>query len=445
MSTAIPRVVIVGASLAGLQAAQTIQRGGFDGEIVLVGNETHYPYDRPPLSKQFLAGGWDEDKLRLRGAKEPDEFGFIWRLGQRAVGLDLTNRQVLLSSEPEGPAQTLTDAKPDRLRFSGLIIATGARPRTLPGCELAGVHVLRSLDDARALKNELGGSPKNVSVIGAGFIGAEVAATAKEMGHSVTLIEAADAPLARVLDRAAGDAIAELHRSNGVDVRLGVGVKEIVGAAVADGEVAFDGDPTPDGVQTIQQGTRVSGIQLEDGSFIDSDVVVVGIGVVPNTEWLEGSGLALDNGVLADEHCSVHPGIFAAGDVARWPHPRYGGATTRVEQWDNAVDQGGYVGRSMNAWLEAADKSQPLQEPYAPTPWFWSDQYDRKIQLAGIPTTKAEIVHGTLAEQRFVQIYSNDAGEFVGAMAWNRPRHAIKARQLLTKNGTIEEARELLA
>lgn len=439
MPTAVPRVVIVGASLAGLQAAQTIQRGGFEGEIVLVGDEAHYPYDRPPLSKQFLAGGWDEEKLRLRGAKEPGEFGFIWRLGQRAVGLDLPSRQVLLSSEPGGSAQALTEAKPERLSFTGLVIATGARPRTLPGCELAGVHVLRSLDDARSLKSELGGSPKNVSVIGAGFIGAEVAATARELGHSVTLIEAADAPLARVLDRAAGDAIAELHRSHGVDVRLGVGVKKIVGIA------ALDGAPAADSVQSAKPAPRVSGIQLEDGSLIDSDVVVVGIGVVPNTEWLEGSGLALDNGVVADEYCSVHPGIYVAGDVARWPNPRYSGATTRVEQWDNAVDQGGYVGRSMIAWLAEADESQPPQEPFAPTPWFWSDQYDRKIQLAGIPTTTAEIVHGTLVEQRFVQIYSNDVGEFVGAMAWNRPRHAIKARQLLTKNGTIEEARELLA
>ena len=409
MSNRLSRVVVVGASLAGLQAAQTIRRRGFDGELTLVGEEPHYPYDRPPLSKQYLAGSWDEAKLTLRGAVDPSEFGFNWRLGQAATGLDLERKVVLF-----GPVES-----PETLSYDGLIIATGARPRTLPGCELDGVHVLRSLDDARGLRSDLEGPSRHVCVIGAGFIGAEVAATARELGHQVTMIEAAQAPLARVLDRAAGMAIANLHRDNGVEVRLGVGVDKIEGQA---GE------------------GRVERVHLSDGTVVESDVVVVGIGVVPATDWLRKSGLKIDNGVVADETCMAAPGVVVAGDVARWPNPRFGGRLMRVEQWDNAVEQGGYVGGRLLAW-----SSGDAVDPYAPTPWFWSDQFDRKIQLAGFPSPKAQIVHGSIEDRCFVQVYAGDQGELVGAMAWNRPRHAIKAKQLIARGATLSEAREELS
>ncbi len=422
MSNRLSSVVVVGASLAGLQAAQTLRRSGFDGDLTLVGSEPHYPYDRPPLSKRFLAGTWDEAKLRLRGAVDPDEFQFNWKLGHKATGLDLEQRQVILGDDGQ-----------ETLSYDGLVIATGARPRTIDGCELTGVHVLRTLDHARALRSDLEGQSRRVCVIGAGFIGAEVAATARELGHEVTMIEAAQSPLARVLDHETGMAIADLHRDHGVDVRLGVGVAKIEGG-VAGGQ---DGDDN--GGDTAQSG-GVERVVLSDGSAIESDVVVVGIGVVPSTEWLARSGLTLDNGVVCDDTCMAAPGVVAAGDVARWPNSRFEGKLMRVEQWDNAVEQGGYVGGRLLAWSR-----DDAVEPYAPTPWFWSDQYDRKIQLAGFPSARAEVVHGSIPERRFVQLYAGERGELIGAMAWNRPRHAIKAKQLIARGANMSEAREELS
>lgn len=422
------RVVVVGASLAGLQAAQTMRREGFAGEIVMVGAEEHYPYDRPPLSKGFLSGEWPEEKLRLRAAIDPTELGLTWRLGSRAVALDLQHSFVSVTSN------SAVDDAAERLDFDGLVIATGASARTLPGPGLSGLHVLRTLDDARALRGDLAGPPKDVVVIGAGFIGAEVAASARTLGHRVSLVEAAKTPMARVLDEGAGNQVAQLHRDHGVEVFLGVGVEEI----------------------QADDRSRVRGIALVDGTELRADVVVVGIGVTPNTSWLEGSGLTLDNGVVCDDTCMAAPGVVAAGDVARWPNHRFGGELLRVEQWDNAIDQGGYAARRLLAWGAGTVDGEPVDgepvdgepvdgEPYAPVPWFWSDQYDRKIQVAGITTRSAELVHGTLAEHRFAQVYLDREGAVVGALAWNRPRHAIKARQLIARGGTLEEARELLA
>lgn len=404
-------IVIVGASLAGLQAAQTLRRAKFEGPVVMIGAEQHFPYDRPPLSKQYLAGGWDEDKLRLRAAVDPAEWGLDWRLGRAATGLDLGERTVRFGDGEE-------------IGFGGLVLACGARARTLPGSRLGGVHVLRTLDDARALRADLEAGPERVCVIGAGFIGAEVAATARGRGLEVTMIEAAASPLLRVLDVAAGNAIAELHRGHGVDVRLGVGVAELRGVAeLCNGDAGAESD-------------RVAAVVLADGAVVEADVVVVGIGVVPNTEWLTGSGLEIDNGVVCDDTCLAAPGVVACGDVARWSNRRYG-RLTRVEQWDNAVDQGAYVAHR----LLAGDNGY---EPFAPVPWFWSDQYDRKMQLAGVPTPNAEVVAGSFEEQRFVQLYVDDDGAFVGALAWNRPRQAIQARQMLEQGASIDDARSAL-
>jgi 3-phenylpropionate/trans-cinnamate dioxygenase ferredoxin reductase component len=277
------------------------------------------------------------------------------------------------------------------------------------------VFVLRTVDDAVALRAALDGRPRRVVVVGAGFIGGEVAATARQRGLDVTLIEAAPAPLARVLDADAGLAVAELHRAHGVDVRLGVGVAGLVG----------DG--------------RVEGVALADGTTVEADVVVVGIGVEPCTDWLVGSGLALDDGVVCDETCLAAPGVVAAGDVCRWPHRRLGGRLLRVEQWDNAVEQGGYVARRL---LAGAAGEQI--EPFEPVPWFWSDQYDRKIQLAGVPGPQRAVVHGSLAEQRFVQLYG-DRDRLVGVLAWNRPRHAVQGRQLIADGASVDDARAALA
>ncbi len=394
-------IVVVGASLAGVSAARAIRRADDEIGLVIVGDEPHRPYDRPPLSKGFLAGSVSEDALELRAAKELERAD--WRLGVRAVSVDTGRRTVGLD---DGTS----------LSYRGLVVATGARPRTLPDAAFPGVHVLRNLDDGRAIKEAIAQRPARVVVIGAGFIGAEVAATIREAGVDVTLVEMADAPLGRVLDHDAGMAIAELHRRHGVDVRLGVGVENVVASS----------------------GGGVSAVDLTDGSSVGCDMVVVGIGVVPNTEWLESSGLPIDDGIVCDATCLAASGVVAAGDVARWVHPRFG--HIRIEQWDNGVEQGAYAGRRLLA--DVADTECP--DPYEPVPWFWSDQYDRKIQLAGVPGPTSEIVHGSIDEQRFVQLYTNEASEPVGVLAWNRPRHAVQARQLLADGASVEDLRTAL-
>lgn len=402
------RIAIVGASLAGVHAAQTLRRQDFDGEVVLVGDEPHYPYDRPPLSKELLVGPYDNAKLRLRPAAEPDQLGVVWKLGTAAVGLEL---------EASGGTVRLDDDT--TVDADGVIIATGARPRSLPAAGgMAGVHVLRTVDDALALKADLERGPNRVAVVGCGFIGAEVAASARTRGLDVTIIEAAPAPLTRVLDEGGGMAIADLHRSHGVDVRLGVGVS------------GFAADDTG----------AVRAVELADGTAVEASVVVIGIGVAPNTEWLDGSGLTLDDGVVTDETCLAAPGVVAVGDVARWPNPRFAGSLTRVEQWDNAVEMGGYGAKR----LLAAAAGEEI-EPFAPVPWFWSDQYDRKIQLAGVPASNVELLQGSHAEHRFVQIYLNDDGEVTGALCWNRPRQAILARQHIASRSPAADVREALS
>ena len=275
------------------------------------------------------------------------------------------------------------------------------------------MHLLRSLDDARALKAALEAGPARVVVVGCGFIGAEVAASARERGLDVTIVEAAAAPLGRVLDEAAGMAIADLHRGHGVDVRLGTGVERVVA-----------------------DGGSVTAVELSGGDTLPTTVVVVGIGVVPNTEWLTSSGLTLDDGVVTDVRCVAAPGVVAVGDVARWPSGRLGGRT----------DTGGAVGTTRSRWATTARSSSSGSPtvPYDPVAWFWSDQYDRKIQLAGVAGPVAEVVQGSIAEQRFVQLYLDSDGRPTGALCWNRPRQAILARQHLATGASADELRSAL-
>lgn len=401
------RIVVVGASLAGFRAAEALRAQGFDGALTLVGEEAHQPYDRPPLSKQVLTGDWDVDRIVLPSAA-PAEDGadpFDWRLGERAVGLDLGAREVELAGG-------------ERLGFDGLVIATGCRPRTIGGEDLAGVHVLRTLDDALALRADLAREPSRVAVIGAGFIGSEVAASCRARGLDVTVIEALPVPLERVLGAEMGALVGDLHRDHEVDLRLGVGV---------DGFTSSNGGADGAG--------RVTGVRLADGTTVDADVVVVGIGVIPNTEWLEGSGLTLDNGVVCDATTLAAPGVVAAGDVARWPNARFGGEVTRVEHWDNAIE----MAQAAAARLLAASDDTAL--PYEPVPWFWSDLYDRKIQLAGRsgPDDEVQVVAGDVAERRFVALYGR-GGRLVGALGWNRPRHIIQWRQRLAEGMDYADA-----
>jgi NADPH-dependent 2,4-dienoyl-CoA reductase/sulfur reductase-like enzyme len=294
----------------------------------------------------------------------------------------------------------------------GIVLAMGATARRLPGDQPAGVHVLRSLDDCLALRNDLDKVPDRVVVIGAGFIGAEVAATCRGRGLEVTMIEAAPVPLGRVLPGDLGGFVTDLHRSHGVEVILGVGVDGLETAAGADGKA------------------QVTGVRLADGRIISAAVVVVGIGVVPNTAWLEGSGLRLENGVSCDATCSAAPLIVAAGDVASWPNPLYG-EVMRVEQWENAVEQGEYAAKRLLAELRHAD----LPAPFAPIPWFWSDQYDRKIQMAGRPSASDEVIipEGSIEEHRFVALFRR--GDLCTAvLGVNRPRHVMQVRMKLTES-----------
>jgi len=388
-------VVIVGASLAGLNAAEALRRAGFEGQITLLGEEPHLPYDRPPLSKQVLAGDWEPERTALSDAEELAADSIDIRLGEKAAALDLVSRRLTLENG-------------ETLDFDGLVIATGARCRTLTGTEnLAGVHVLRSLDDCLALRADFEASPQRVVVVGAGFIGAEVAATARGRGLQVTMVEALANPLSRVLGDEMGSVCAEMHRDHGVDLRTGVGVDAVVGT------------------------DRVQSVVLSDGSSVDADVVVVGIGVIPNTEWLHGSGLTLDDGVVCDATCSAAPGVVAAGDVARWPNELFG-EMMRVEHWDNAAAQGTHAARRL------LDESV---EPFAPVPWFWSDQYDRKIQLAGRvrPDDEIQVVTGSLQERRFAAIYGR-AGRITGVLGFNRPRHVMRYRALIAQQASFEEA-----
>jgi NADPH-dependent 2,4-dienoyl-CoA reductase/sulfur reductase-like enzyme len=403
-----PSIVVVGGSLAGLRAAEELRRQGFDGRLTVVGDEPHRPYDRPPLSKQVLAGEWDRERIELGVLADGgiDALDIDWRLGTRAASLDVAERTL-----------TLAGAETGRLSFDGLVIATGATPRTLPGHgDLAGIHTLRTLDDCMAVRAVLDASPRRVVVVGAGFIGAEVAATCRARGLEVTLVEMLPVPLERAVGAEVGALTADIHRDHGVDVRLGVGVSRIDGA------------------------DRVEQVQLADGTVLEADLVVVGVGVAPNTGWLEGSGLPLDNGVVCDVACLAAPGIVAAGDVARWPSPRFG-AALRVEHWDNAVTMGEHAARTLLADLAAGGRGSFAAEPYDPVPWFWSDQYDRKIQLAGLAAGADEmrVVDGSFDERRFAAIYRKD-DRIAGVLAMNRPRQVATYRKLIEADASWDEA-----
>ena len=387
-------IVVVGASLAGLRAVETLRGEGYDGRLVLIGAEAHLPYDRPPLSKELLRGEWGEERLALR-RRDYAELELDLRLGRRATALDAKARQVALDDGTQ-------------VGWDGLLIATGAAPRPLPGAKpLEGVHLLRTLDDALALRADLEATPGRVVVVGAGFIGAEVAASCRQRGLEVTLVEPLPAPMERGLGREMGGLMADVHRDHGVDVRLETGVDALEG------------------------GARVEGVKLSDGTLLDADVVVVGIGVTPVTGWLESSGLDLDDGVVCDATCATRiPGVVAAGDVARWHHPVYGRAL-RMEHWTHAVEQG----------VAAAKRLLGSAEPFAAIPLFWSDQYDLKIQLAGLPEFDGEsrVVHGSLEARKFVRLYEK-GGRLHAALGFNQARRLIGYRRMIAEGASWDDA-----
>lgn len=388
-------IAIVGASLAGLRAAETLRSEGFDGRVVLIGAENRLPYDRPPLTKEILRGEWDEDRIALR--REPwEDLDLDLRLGRIATGL-----------RPGPQAVDLDDG--ETIVYDGAIVATGASVKRLPDQpELPGVFCLRTLDDALTLRSALEKRPR-VVVLGGGFIGAEVAASARTMGCDVAIVEPEPVPMVRGLGLRLGEAAATLHRREGVDLRTGVGARGIGGR------------------------NAVEFVELTDGSKIACEAVVVGIGVRPATNWLANSGLKLDDGVLCDETCAASAeGIVAAGDVARWRHPKYE-KPVRFEHWTNAVEQAVHAAKRLLHGPEVG--------AFAPVPIFWTDQFGVKMQVAGDVGRDDEIkvVDGDPAELRFVALVRSGA-KLGGVVAFKRPRLFIKYSEMIENDASWEEA-----
>ncbi|MCK9873487.1 FAD-dependent oxidoreductase [Nocardiopsis dassonvillei] len=356
-------VVVVGASAGGLAAAEGLRRGGFGGRITLVGSEPHLPYDRPPLSKEVLSGAWEPGRIALRSADDVAALNLDLRLGTTATGVDPDARTVTLDSGEE-------------VGYGALVAAAGVSPRRLPGGR---GHVLRTLEDALALRDRLRPG-RRLAVVGAGFLGAEVAAVARGLGCEVTMVEPAPVPLAHAVGAEVGGVLTAVHTEQGVDLRTGVGVAE-----VEDG-----------------------GLRLADGTAVEADDVLVAIGSVPNTGWLEAGGLPVEDGLVCDAYCEAVPGVYGVGDVARWHNPLFG-VPMRVEHRLHAAEQGLAVARNI---LDPEGRKQ-----FAPVPYFWSDQYHMKIQSYGYLRGHDEvrIVDGDLTERRFLAVYRTGR-RLVGAL-----------------------------
>jgi len=387
-------VAVVGASLAGLRFVEALRREGFEGRITVVGAEDELPYDRPPLSKQFLTDDWDEEKLALarNGVEQLDA---EWKLGVAATALD-----------PNKTLVTLADGS--SVEADAVVLATGTRARKLPfGQDLAGVLELRNLDDARALRAAIAEGPR-VVVVGAGFIGMEVAASCRKKGLEVTIVEPLPAPLIRGLGPVLGERVARTHREEGVQFRLGVGVEGLEGEG------------------------RVSGVRLAGGETVPAELVIVGVGAVPATEWLEGAGLEIDNGVLCDATGSTgREHVYALGDCARWENARYP-ERPRFEHWTSAVEQSDVVAKRI-VHGEA--------EPFAPIPYVWSDQFHLRVAIAG-EVQEGDEMHvclGDIEDDQFLALFGRD-GRLTGAVGFKRPRQLNGMRRKMTEPGGVSFA-----
>ncbi|MBB5907896.1 NAD(P)/FAD-dependent oxidoreductase [Actinoalloteichus hymeniacidonis] len=379
-------VLIVGASAAGLATAEALRRKGYTGSLTMVGAEPQLPYDRPPLSKQVLAGTWEPERARLRPPEVLEErLAARLVLGDPAIRLDV-------------PTRTVSTSAGLSLTADAVVLATGVRPRPLPNQpDLDGVHLLRTIDDATKLRTGLQNCSRLV-VVGDGVLGAEVAATARTQGVDVTMVGPQPAPLAAQLGGLVAGLLGDLHRERGVTLRPGAAV---TGFASTE--------------------NRVTGVRLATGETIPADVVVVALGAIPNTEWLDGSGIPVDNGVVCDAHCRAAAGVYAAGDVARWHHDDLDTAL-RLENRTNATEQA----------MVVADNILGNPRRYTPVPYFWTDQFDAKLQIHGLPGTGTEVsvVDGDPTEGRFAAVYRR-AGDPVGVLGWNMPKQARELRRRL--------------
>jgi len=391
------RIVIVGAGIAALSAGERLRELRWAGQLTIVGDEAHRPYNRTPLSKQLLTGTRDPAELRLSAHTDLDA---AWRTATPARGLDLTGRAVLL---PGG----------ERLGFDGLIIATGAEARHLPGAPIHSprVHMLRTLDDAVAVDGALGRA-RHLVVVGGGFIGCELAATATERAITVNIVEPARPLLAGALGEQIGAHTTDLHRRHGVTVHLGATVTA--------------------GHTTDPRGIRLT---LSTGETLRADTAVVGVGTLPRTDWLTHTGLDVTDGVLCGPTCHVldhhgRPidGIVAAGDVARWPNLRFDAVARRVEHWINAIEMGQHAATALLAGPTAV-------APFVPVPRFWSHQHGVRIQSVGLPRlgSQAQILEGSIGSGRFVACYlrpdpRTGRDVLVGAVGFDSPRALLGYR-----------------
>ena len=385
--------LIVGASVAGVRTAQALRGRGYTDSITMLSEERHFPYDKPPISKEMLGPGGGVP-VPLLSAEQLAELHVDLRLGVRAESLDLVNRLVTASDGRTYP-------------FGDLVIATGVSPRTLPGSDgLRGVHTLRTADDAQAVRSQLM-TATHVVVIGAGFIGAEFTSAARSHGVQVDVVEPQKIPMAHILGDQVGGELSRLHVLNGVTMHTGVGVADLVG----------DG--------------QVEGVTLTDGETLRADLVVVGIGATPATGWLETSGLPLDNGVVCDERLRADGAehVYAAGDVARWPSPHVDGLV-RIEHWTNANEHGAVVAASI---MGAA-------APVPPPPYVWSDQYGQRIQIAGRPASgKLARAIGAVDSPPYAAIYTSPEGRVVAALVVDDPRLFMKCRKAISKSSVVED------
>jgi 3-phenylpropionate/trans-cinnamate dioxygenase ferredoxin reductase component len=387
------RIVVVGASLAGLRAAEALRSEGFDGRLTVLGAESHMPYDRPPLSKEVLTGSMSRADIDFR---IPDDLDAEWILGDAATGLDLQRRVVSSAAGRE-------------LEFDGLVIATGSAPRRLPLLEpgsLDGIVELRTLEDSLALRATLERKPR-VVLVGCGFIGIEVASSARALGCEVDMVSL-DPPLI-VAGNVFSDVCSEMLLDHGVRMHLGRHITEVHGAA------------------------RVEAVVLDDGVRLSADVVVVAVGAHPVTDWLAGSGVPLDDGVVCDSSCAVQgaPGVVAAGDVARWTNPLFGEAPMRIEHWTNAAEQAGAAARTL---LHGSGR----HTAFSSVPSFWSDHFGTRLQSVGLPllADRLEVVDGSVQERRFVAVgYRGD--EVVGATTYGMIRGLLRYRMQLAKREPV--------
>jgi NADPH-dependent 2,4-dienoyl-CoA reductase/sulfur reductase-like enzyme len=397
------RAVIVGASVGGIRTAQALRAEGYEGPIVVVGDEAELPYDRPPLSKQILTGTWDLDRIALITESDAAEAGIELRLGVAAAGLVLNDRRVVLE---DGSSLT----------YDTLVIATGLSAREPSWPVESGLFVLRTLRDSAALRTRFQPGVR-VVFIGAGFIGAEAASAARAAGCEVTLVDVEPVPMGRVAGAAIGAQLSQLHERRGVQTRFGVGVRAITGTEGA------------------------LSVHLDDGTELDAAIVVAGLGAVPNVGWLAGSGLPVDDGVLCDEYLRVDGGssVYACGDIARFPQAGLGRAA-RTEHWTNAADQARCVAHNI------VHPGQPTA--YRPSNYAWSDQYDWKLQVVGSRAAAAteELIGNLLAERpQVASLYADANGVLCGAVVLNWPRALVLCRRLVADGGELAAVREQLA